>query len=168
MNPLWLERSSVAIGAIFFARVVGRWRGARITRTALTTPLVDAALLEAVFEPRPRDGDDRDLLAELKDTLAHLNRQGYAEEFWGLHTQIAALDATLGPAQKATLRRAALRLLTANDPWLQALGAQTALDLGFAEAVNPLRGLLETGGGQDTRFRAVLEEALAGLEGAGR
>ena len=87
-----------------------------------------------MFQPRPKDGDDGDLLAEMKDTFAHLNRQAWAEEFWGLHAQIATLSQTLGPVQNATLRRAVLRLVTANDCWLQLVGAKTAADLGITEA----------------------------------
>lgn len=178
MNADWLVRVGPVIGALFLARIVGQWRGTKRQRAAMTTPLFDAALLEAVFQPRPRAGDDPDLLAEVRDTLAHLNRQAWAEEFWGLHQQIADLDAKLGPPQKATLRRALLRLLTANDRWLQLVAAKTAADLGLAEAVPPLRAILEMGDSQrfspskaeyspadavDLRFRTVLEEALATL-----
>ena len=178
MNPAWLERGGLVLGAYFLARVVGKWRGAKRQRAALTTPLVDAALLEAALQPRPREGDDPDLLAEVRDTLAHLNRQAYAEEFWGLHVQLAQLDTTLGPAQKATLRRALLRLLTANDRWLQLVAARTAADLGFRDAARPIQALLALGDSQrfspgkaeyseaesgNLRFRAVLEESLAAL-----
>jgi hypothetical protein len=178
MNALWLERGSIAVGAYFFARVVGKWRGTKRQRLALTTPLFDAALLEAVFQPRPKDGDDPNLLAEVRDTLAHLNRQAYAEEFWGLDAQITTLDEKLGPTQKATLRRVLLRLLTANDRWLQLVAAKTSADLGLPEAILPLQAILEMGDSQrfsvskaeyssadsvDLRFRAVLEESLATL-----
>ena len=180
MNADWLARVGPVVGALFLARIVGQWRGAKRQRAAMTTPLFDAALLEAVFHPRAKDGDDAALLAEVRDTLAHLNRQAWAEEFWGLHAQIAALDATLAPPQKATLRRALLRLLTANDRWLQLVAAKTAADLGMTEAVPPLRAILEMGDSQrfspskaeyssadavDLRFRTVLEEALATLTG---
>ena len=178
MNGVWLERGGIGVGAYFLARFLGKWRGGKRERVMLTTPLVDAALVEAVFHPRSKDGDDPDLLAEMRDTLAHLNRQSYAEEFWGLNAQIAALDKTLGPAQKATLRRVLVRLLTANDRWLQLVGAKTAADLGIKEAVPPLRALLEMGDTQrfsqdkaeysaadivDLRFRRVLEESLTTL-----
>jgi len=178
MNADWLVRVGPVVGALFLARIVGKWRGTKREQAAMTTPLFDAALLEAVFQPRLKDGDDADLLAEVRDTLAHLNRQAWAEEFWGLHQQIAALDASLGPPQKATLRRALLRLLTANDRWLQLVAAKTAADLNLAEAVPPLRAILEMGDSQrfstnkaeysaadavDLRLRTVLEEALATL-----
>ena len=178
MNVLWLERSGLALTFYFVARTVGRLRGSKIQQAALKTPLVDAAVLEAVFYPRSKDGDDPDLLAELRDTFAHLNRQAWAEEFWGLHAQLAALSHTLGPAQNATLRRAVLRLLTANDRWLQLVGAKTAADLGMSEAVPPIQAILEMGDSQrftpgkseysnaealDVRFRIVLNEALATL-----
>ena len=178
MNGVWLERGGIGVGIYFLARFVGKWRGGNTARAMLVTPLVDAALLEAVFHPRVKDGDDPDLLAEMRDTLAHLNRQTYAEEFWTLNAQLASLDKTLGPAQKATLRRALLRLLTANDRWLQLVGAKTAADLDLKEALPPLRGLLELGDTQrfspskaeytaadavDLRFRRVLEQSLETL-----
>jgi hypothetical protein len=178
MNADWLVRVGPVVGALFLARIVGQWRGAKRQRAAMTTPLFDAALLEAVFQPRAKDGDDAALLAEVRDTLAHLNRQAWAEEFWGLNEQIAVLNADLAPPQKATLRRVLLRLLTANDRWLQLVAAKTAADLGISEAVPPLRAILEMGDSQtfsaskaeyssadtvDLRFRTVLEEALATL-----
>lgn len=166
MNGVWLERSGIALGFYFFARLMGRYRGAKKQQQALRTPLVDAALLEAVFQPRPKDGDDPDLLAEMRDTLAHLNRQAYAEEFWGLSDQLTALDATLGERQKATLRRVLLRMLAADDRWLQAVGAKTSADLGVQEAIPPIRALLESGDAHDARFRQVLEESLATLTGS--
>jgi hypothetical protein len=170
MNGIWLERSAVALTMYFLARTVGRYRGSKTQQAALRTPLVDAAVLEAAFHPRLKDGDDPDLLAELRDTFAHLNRQAWAEEFWDLHTQIAALAGALGPAQNATLRRVVLRLLTSDDRWLQAVAAKTAADLGMTEAVSPLTALLQrepTGTGDlEVRFRLVLEDALTTLTGA--
>ena len=160
MNALWLERSGLALAIYFVARAAGKYRGTKKQQVALSTPLVDAAVLEAAFQPRPRDGDDLDLLAEMKGTFAHLNREAWAEEFWDLPAQITTLAGTLGPAQSATLRRALLRLLTANDPWLQAVAAKSAADLGMPEAVPPLRALLELGDAHDARFRAVLQDAL--------
>ncbi len=170
MNWIGVERGGLMVGLIFLTRVVARFRVSQRQRAALRTPLFDAALLEAVFQPRPKDGDDPDLLAEVRDTLAHLNRQAYAEEFWSLDAQVAALDAKLGPPQKATLRRALLRLLTANDRWLQLVAAKTAADLGMSEAVPPLRAILEIGDSRadavDLRVRSVMEESLATLTGA--
>ncbi len=76
------------------------------------------------------------------------------------------------------MRRALIRLLTANDRWLQLLAARTCADLQIAEAVPPLRALLEIGvpprfaegeadpkqvGLIDTRYRTELENALASL-----
>lgn len=176
MNPVIFERGGLLLALLFGSRMWAGWRAARRSHAALTTPLVDAAVLEAVFAPRP--ADDPDLLAEMRDTLLHLNRQAYAEEFWGLHAQLSALYPTLQPAPQATMRRALVRLLTANDRWLQLLAARTCADLRLAEAVPPLRALLEIGtaprfapgeadpalvGQIDTRYRAELENALAAL-----
>ena len=180
MNFVWLERGGIALSLYFLARTVGSYRGSKRQTLALQTPLVDAAILEAVFQPRPKDGDDADLLTELRDTFIHLNRQAWAEEFWGLHEQIASLAKTLGPVQNATLRRTVLRLLTANDRWLQVVGAKTAADLDILEAVPPIQAILEMGDSLrftrskaevsdgdalDVRFRLVLEDALATLTG---
>lgn len=176
MNPVIFERGGALLALLFGSRMWAGWRAARRARAALTTPLVDAAVLEAVFAPRA--GEDPDLLAEIRDTLLHLNRQAYAEEFWGLHAQLTALYPTLRPAAQATMRRALVRLLTANDRWLQLLAARTCADLRLAEAVPPLRALLELGvpprfipgetspalvGQIDTRYRTELENALAAL-----
>lgn len=178
MNWPILEKSGVVLGVLFAVRVFSSWRVSRKKKAAFGTPLVDAALLEAVFHARPQDGDDPALLAEVKETFALLNRRAYAEEFWGLHEQLAALNQTLGERQKATLRRALVRLVTANDRWLQLVGAKACAALGVHEAVLPLRGLLEMGDTQrfqaskteysaaetaDLRFRRELEMALAAL-----
>lgn len=176
INPILFERGGALLALLFGSRVWAQWRTARRARVSLTTPLVDAAILEAAFAPRA--GDDPDLLAEMRDTLLHLNRQAYAEEFWGLHTQLTALYAALQPGPQATMRRALVRLLTANDRWLQLLAARTCADLHITEAVPPLRALLEIGapprfapgeahpaqvGQIDTRYRAEMENALAAL-----
>ncbi len=178
MNPIVLERGSALLALIFASRVWARWRVGRRQRAALVTPLVDAATLEAVFAPRPRDGDDTNLLAEMRDTFAHLNRQAYAEEFWNLHAQLAALAPSLSDPARATLRRAIVRLVVANDRWLQLVGAKTAAALRVTEAAVPLRGVLEMGDANrfaeghdgygagravEARFRAELEAALAAL-----
>lgn len=180
MNFLWLERGGIALSFYFIARTVGSYRGSKKQTLALQTPLVDAATLEAVFQPRPKDGDDPNLLRELRDTFLHLNRQAWAEEFWGLHEQLAVLAKTLGPVQNATLRRTVLRLLTANDRWLQLVGAKTAADLVITEAIPPIQAILEMGDSQrfthskaevsdgdalDVRFRLVLQDSLATLTG---
>lgn len=178
MNAFVLERAGVVLAVVFGARVWAKWRVARRERSALTTPLVDAAMLEAVFAPRAKDGDDADLLAEMRDTFIHLNRRAYAEEFWSLHAQLVSLYETLAEAPRATMRRALVRLITANDRWLQLVGAKTAAELGVKEAVPPLIAVLETGDSQrfdqdkaeystseaaDVRYRQELEEALTAL-----
>lgn len=178
MNVIALEQFGAALGLVFAARVWSKWRVSVRQRKSLTTPLVDAVLLESVFAPRPKDGDAPDLLAEMRDTFLHLNRQAYAEEFWGLHTQLVSLYEKLADPQRATMRRALVRLVIANDRWLQLVGAKTSAALGLTEAVNPLRALLEMGDSQrfnqdkqeyskaetvDLRYRGELEKALATL-----
>lgn len=178
MNVLAVEQFGTVLGIMFAARIWSKWRVSVHQRKALITPLVDAVLLESVFAPRAKDGDDPDLLAEMRDTFLHLNRQAYAEEFWGLHTQLIELYEKLGPAQQATMRRALVRLVIVNDRWLQLVGAKTSAALGVTEAINPLRALLEMGDTQrfsqdkqeysqsetvDLRYRSELENALATL-----
>ncbi|BDI33277.1 hypothetical protein CCAX7_53280 [Capsulimonas corticalis] len=161
--------TGVFLGLTFAARVWSKWRVDRRKQAALRTPLVDGAVLEAALTPRPADGDDADLLAELRETFALLNRQAYAEEFWGLHQQLETLDATLGAPQRATLRRALLRLLASSDRWLQLVSAKACADLQVAEAAAPIQLLLGAEGepsksdGVGDRYRTVLEEALVKL-----
>ncbi|MBV9848281.1 MAG: hypothetical protein JO250_01200 [Armatimonadetes bacterium] len=168
MNLPGLERAGGLLLILFGSRVWAKWRTARRERTALTTPLFDAVLLETVFVPRPQDGDDPDLLAEMRDTFRHLNRRAYAEEFWGLHTQLVALYEKLAEPQCATMRRALLRLLLVNDRWLQLVAAKACADLKMPEAVPLLRALLEPdtsppADAADVRYRQELEQALATL-----
>ena len=173
-----MERTGGLLLILFGSRVWAKWRVSRRERVELTTPLFDAVLLETVFAPRPKDGDDPDLLEEMRDTLRHLNRRAYAEEFWSLHRQLVALYETLSEAQRATMRRALLRLLLVNDRWLQVVAAKTCAELKMPEAVYPLRALLEMGDSQrfsadkaeytsadaaDVRYRRELEQALAAL-----
>ncbi|MDQ2799086.1 MAG: hypothetical protein M3Y13_05520, partial [Armatimonadota bacterium] len=77
MNWPLLEKTGAALAVLFAARVFSSWRVARRKQAAFETPLVDGALLEAVFHPRPKDDDDPDLLAEVRQTFALLNRRAY-------------------------------------------------------------------------------------------
>ena len=165
MTALGWERGGIALTLYFIALAVGRFRAGRRQQAALRMPLFDAAALEAVFHPRSQDSDDAALLTELREMFASVNRGADAEEFFALHTQIAALSQTLVPAQRASLRRAGLRLLTSNDHLLQCVGAQTAADLQIAEATAPLQALLSEDA-LDSRTRKVLEESLAALTSA--
>lgn len=178
MNLPVLERTGGLLLVLFGSRVLAKWRVARRERAGLTTPLFDAVLLETVFAPRARDGDDANLLEEIRDTLRHLNRRAYAEDFWELHKHLSTLYGTLAEPQRATMRRALIRLLLINDRWLQLVAAKTCAALEVTEAVTPLRALLELGDSQrysvskaeyttadaaDVRYRKELEEALASL-----
>lgn len=178
MNVIILERAGAVLAAVFGARAYAQWRVARREREALTTSLVDPVLLETVFAARIVEGDDADLLAELRDTFLHLNRRAYAEEFWGLHTQVAALFGGLEKPKQAAMRRAIMRLIASRDRWLQLVGAKSASELGMAEAIPELRALLVPESSQsanageqedaandaaDQRFRQEIEQALATL-----
>ena len=164
-----LVNTGIFLGLSFGVRVWSKWRVDRRKQIAIRTPLVDGAVLEAALTPRPADGDDVDLLAELRETFALLNRQAYAEEFWGLHRQLEKLDATLGAPQRATLRRALLRLLASRDRWLQLVAAKACADLRVAEAATPIQALLnadaieEKSDSVGERYRTVMEDALTDL-----
>ncbi len=158
---------SVALTGFFALRVVARYRVDRRKQAALKTPLVDPILLETTFAPQA--GDDANLLAEVRDTLKHLNRQTYAEEFWGIDQQIARLDAELPKTARATLRRALLRMLRTEDRWLQVVGAKTSGRLKSVESADCIRELIATVGSErlspwDMRFRDELTGSLAQLD----
>lgn len=164
MNPLLVECGGVVLALLFGIRAWRGWRAAHAARAALLTPLVDAALLEQVLAPG--SGDDPNILAEVRDTLLHLNREAYATEFWGLHTQIAALFPTLNTDAQATLRRALLRLLGSGNRWLALLAARACADLHIPEAVPALRALLQAAPSPakanraEASYRVALEQTL--------
>jgi hypothetical protein len=160
-------KTAAVIAGYFAIRVIAGWRVDRRKRVEMTTPLVDPILLETTFAPH--EGDDANLLAEVRDTLAHLNRRAYAEEFWNISDQIVALDKKLPKPAKATLRRAARRMLDTDDRWLQIVGAKTSRGLKVSEAAPRLRALIdEIGDASDdpvsARFGTVLADALGELE----
>ena len=161
---VWLERGGVALALYFAASAAGRFRAGRRRRAEAKIPLADAAVLEAVFHPRLLDGDDPALLSDLRDCVARVNNRASADQFLGLHTEIAALPAALTSAQAVSLHRALLRALASNDRWLQAAAACAAADLGLAEAAPRLAALLAAPrlpDEDDARLRRVLEEAQA-------
>ena len=155
-------KTAAVIGGFFAIRVVAAWRVDRRKQASMKTALVDPVLLETTFAPRA--GDDADLLAELRDTLAHLNRQAYAEEFWNVSDQIVALDEKLPATAKSTLRSALTRMLSTDDRWLQIVAAKASGALKVDAAVDRLRELLVTVEGSDAavelRLKSVLMDAL--------
>jgi hypothetical protein len=174
MNIIALEKTGAGIAALFAIRVIARWRVESKQRAERALPLVDPILVETLFAPRPTDGDDPDVLAEVRNTVLHLNRRGYAEEFWGLHAQLTTWHNQLPqPGQQETFRRALLRLLRCDDRWLQIVAAKTCAALKMREAIEPLRVLLAKALVADStpskptaegRYREELETALKGLE----
>ena len=165
-----VTNAGLMLGLGYVARLVARWRVERRQGIALITPLVDPILIETVFAPHPTEGDDPDLLAEMRDTILHLNRRAYADEFWGLHRQLIVLDDSLGESQKATLRRALLRLLDTDDRWLQIVAAKTAASLEAVAAIEPIERLLNNSqtlapqaNAADQRYVDELKAALSTL-----
>jgi hypothetical protein len=177
MNIDSIERWAIIIVAAFGIRITAKYRADRKERTLMALPLVDPIQIETAFAPRPADNDDADVLAEVRNTFLHLNRRAYAEEFFGLDKQLTTWHNQLPkPAQKATFRRALLRLLASDDRWLQLVGAKTCASLNVKEAAEPLRVLLDSIPIHDgdepgrsteahTRYQEELEAALMRLKG---
>jgi hypothetical protein len=130
--PLNVLRAGMLVGGMIVIRAIARARVERRQRDALRTPLIDPVVLEAAFVAK--DGDDPNLVAEVRDTIAHLNRQAWAEEFYGLPTQLAALDKRVPKAARATLHRLMARLIHADDRWLVLIGARTLSRIAPADA----------------------------------
>lgn len=167
MNAVaWLERGGLALALYFAASAASRFQAERKRRAASRIPLADAAVLEAVFHPRPADGDDPLVLSDVRDRFVFVNNQASTDMFLGLHTEIAALFYSSHPAGAASLRRALLRALASSDPWLQAAAAPAAPALDLTEAAPRLAALLAAPpvpGEDAARLRRVLEEAQAAL-----
>jgi hypothetical protein len=177
LQTLYYTGGVIAIG--FISRNWVKYKQDKKRRKLYDTPLFDDALLANVCMPHKKDGDNPDVLAELMQTLSHLNRQQYAAEFWDLDKTLSKYYAGLPEQFRPTLRRAALRMITINDRWLQVVGARTCAALSFREAIYPLRGLMEIGdshqpgdrdidyGRRDVvsdRFHAEIEQALNQLD----
>jgi len=155
-------KTAAVIGGFFAIRIIAGWRVDRRKMASMKTPLVDPVLLETTFAPRA--GDDVNLLAEVRDTLAHLNRQAYAEEFWNVSDQIVRLDAELPKNAKVTLRAVLVRMLGTEERWLQIVAAKTSGQLKVTEASTRLNELLtgvaDSEDAVDGRLKIVLTEAL--------
>ena len=170
MGPGGVVRLGAVVAVPFVVRVVAKWRVERRDQRMLRIPLFDAAELEAVCEPRKADDDNADVLAELRDTMLHLNRMAYAEEFWNLPTQLELLYANVGTQERASITRAVLRMLSAKDGWLQLEAARTCAVLGVTEAIPHLDRLLNSQEGDDEstfqhskRYRGGIAEAITAL-----
>ena len=165
MNWESFAKTAAVIGGFFAIRVIAGWRVDRRKMASMKTPLVDPVLLETTFAPKA--GDDANLLAEVRDTLAHLNRQAYAEEFWNVSDQIVRLDAELPKKAKVTLRTVLIRMLATEDRWLQIVGAKTCGVLKVFEASTRLQELLteiaDSEDAVDGRLKVVLTEALEAI-----
>jgi hypothetical protein len=147
------------------------------------TPLFDPYLLDTTLDPEARPQDDPAVLADLRSTLSHLNRQSFAQEFWDLAKQLEEYYAKLPERSRPTMRRALVRLLMVNDRWLQIVAAKTCAGLHLPEAVAPLRAILEirrseafpmddesrgAGESAEDQFMATIESSLAALESGAR
>lgn len=156
------------------ARLWVRLRQDRRVRRESTLPLFDSVVLEIALTPK--DGEDIDVLVEIRETLKHLNRRQYAEEFWMLDEQLAQYYEQIPQSSRPTMEHAILRLLDQPDRWLQAIAAKTSARLCLLEAKRPIDELLQSSGDQEKadnaaegRFReqmAAARDALAACPGA--
>jgi len=166
ITVLVLLKTGAAIGGGILIRALARARVEGRKRRELTEPLIDRVRLETYFVPEP--GDDPNLVAEVRDTIAHLNRQAWAEEFYSLPEQLAALDNGLPKAAKATLRRLMARLIRSDDRWLILVGARTLMRLDAKAAEGEIgetvKGLREKPDATDADrgLAAELERIAAG------
>lgn len=171
MNQQGLIYAGGVATVTLIARLWVSYRRDRRQKREYLLPLFDAVLLEVALTPKQGESDDADVLAEMRQTLAHLNRRSFAKEFWGLDEQLAQYYEKLPENCRPTMRRALLRLIGQPDRWLQSIAAKTSARLGITEAAGPIRELLEKdsegaspANRADSRFHSELEAALNRLE----
>ena len=140
MNVDGVIKSMLAIGGFLAIRAIARFKVESRNRRTFVTPLIDPVVLETAFVTGP--GEDANLVAEVRDTIKHLNRQAYADEFYTLDNQIASLEPQLPGNAKVTLRHLLQRLLTTDDRWLQLVAAKTCGRLNITEALPRLEALI--------------------------
>jgi hypothetical protein len=154
-------------GAAMLARIWVRFRRNLSERRNYKRPIFDLVALEVAMTPRSEDGDDPDVLAEMRDTLAHLNRGSFAQEFAELDKQLVLYYQRLPASSAPTMRQGMLRLLACDDRWLRLLAARTCAGLPMPEAVPVLHRLLDemdTTTEADASYARELERSLAALQ----
>jgi len=146
----------------FVSRVWAKFKMDAATRRKQNIPLFDAVLLEIATTPPKDSAEDPDVLAEIRETLAHLNCQSYAEEFWGLDKQLVEYYSRLPVSSRPTMRAALIRLLRSEDRWLEVVGARSCANLSLREAAPLLRqriaGIQSAGDAVSYADRRLLEE----------
>jgi hypothetical protein len=163
MSTLNIERAGAIVLLVLLMRLAYRVWVLRRKYFALTAPLADRRVVRDALAPGRND--DRDMLDELRDTILHLNRRAYAEEFVALPAQIVTLYDRVGETQQATLRRAVVRLIESGDNWLIVLGAKTASALSVTEARPALCAVIDASS-LNAPLRAELERAIAVIPAA--
>jgi len=123
---MWLTYGAGLAAIPFIARVITRIRFDRKARREADLPLFDLVALEVATTPKPGGDDDGDVLAEVRETLTHLNRRMYAQDVWRLPDNLCAYYHNLPSAQKPTMERGICRLIGTDDRWLILIGATTA------------------------------------------
>lgn len=159
-------RAGLIFGGFLVIRAIAKYRVDRRSQASYVTHLVDPVKFETLFVAQP--GEDENLIAELRDTIAHLNREAYAEEFYSLDQQIGALDHNLPAVARNTLRAEMLRLLDSDERWLQLVAAKTCARLNVTDALPRLEVIQaeteDEGGG--ARFKAEIGKVVDALKDA--
>jgi hypothetical protein len=161
ISPYYVYAGATMVIGIF-SRIWVTFRRDRAARRAMKTPLFDQSQLDAALTPTEGMDDDPAILAELGETLSHLNRQAFAEELWNLEKSLTKYYRKIPAAKRPTMQRALIRLIESDDKWLQIVGAKTCASLKIAEATEPLTRLVDRNAG-DERFRTELDTCLRKL-----
>lgn len=136
-----------ATGTIVIRVAYHNWakkRNARHQRYLDTTPVVNPFVLAVALAPRQANPDDSEaVLNEMKRILSENNHHALYYEYFSLDKPLSALYRALPIEQRPTLHRACLRLIAADDPNLQLVGAKLAAELDFCDAIGPIRAALE-------------------------
>jgi hypothetical protein len=158
LSPFYTYVGASAVVGII-TRIWVKFKGDRIARRSMKTPLFDTAKLSSALAPVDGANDDPDILAELHATLTHLNRRAFAEEFWNVDKDLTKYYRKIPARSKPTMARALVRLIDADDKWLQIVGAKTSALLKLVDARESLSTALEKNA-NDERFQTELKRCL--------
>jgi len=124
-----------------FSRIWVLYRRDRKARRAFRAQLFDTTMLDNALSGV--GGDDRDVLLELRETFAHLNREAFADELWALDRQLCAYYERIPKASRPTMRQALISLIASEDRWLSLIAAKASARIGFVEADAALSARIE-------------------------
>jgi len=150
----------------FVSRIWAKYKLERRAINESSLPLFDLVQLEIAMTPQP--GDDPSILAEIRETLTHLNRRAFELDIWTLDEQLVTYHQRLPDPLRPTMHRAMLRLIQSQDRWLQLVGAKTSASLGLCDNLPAIELLLgrsvEISGEPEThRFQVAIEASVSKL-----